>query len=125
MNNINCALKFAEYPIRIGLSSSCPRGKFQMKLQILSIRPVLPRVLLRSMQKIKSTKTPTLPFSNSNTQHYTQLLQQTQRGKAMASLATLASVQPATIKGLGGSSLSGTKLSIKPSRQSLRTKNFR
>ncbi|PON88423.1 Photosystem I PsaH, reaction centre subunit VI [Trema orientale] len=43
----------------------------------------------------------------------------------MASLATLAAVQPATIKGLGGSSLSGTKLSIKPTRQSLRPKNFR
>lgn len=43
----------------------------------------------------------------------------------MASLATLAAVQPATIKGLGGSSLTGTKLYVKPSRQSLRAKSFR
>ncbi|KAM0946095.1 putative photosystem I PsaH, reaction centre subunit VI [Dioscorea sansibarensis] len=33
----------------------------------------------------------------------------------MASLATLAAVQPVTIKGLSGSSLTGTKLFIKPS----------
>ncbi|KAL8170768.1 hypothetical protein V2J09_022572 [Rumex salicifolius] len=32
----------------------------------------------------------------------------------MASLATLAAVQPTAIKGLGGSSLSGTKLCVKP-----------
>uniref|UniRef100_A0A2P2M639 Photosystem I reaction center subunit VI n=1 Tax=Rhizophora mucronata TaxID=61149 RepID=A0A2P2M639_RHIMU len=44
----------------------------------------------------------------------------------MASLATLAAVQPAAnIKGLGGSSLSGTKLHVKPSGQSMRLKNFR
>ncbi|KAJ9179200.1 hypothetical protein P3X46_011015 [Hevea brasiliensis] len=43
----------------------------------------------------------------------------------MASLATFASVQTATVKGLGGSSLTGTKLCIKPSRQSLRPKNMR
>ncbi|XP_058004978.1 photosystem I reaction center subunit VI, chloroplastic isoform X2 [Hevea brasiliensis] len=42
----------------------------------------------------------------------------------MASLATFASVQTATVKGLGGSSLTGTKLCIKPSRQSLRPKNM-
>ncbi|XP_027341489.1 photosystem I reaction center subunit VI-1, chloroplastic-like [Abrus precatorius] len=43
----------------------------------------------------------------------------------MASLASLAIVQPATVNGLAGSSLSGTKLSFKPSRQSFRPKNFR
>ncbi|XP_068345546.1 photosystem I reaction center subunit VI-2, chloroplastic-like [Pyrus communis] len=43
----------------------------------------------------------------------------------MASLATLAAVQPATINGLGGSSLTGTKLVVKPTRQSIRTKNIR
>jgi len=43
----------------------------------------------------------------------------------MASLATFAAVQPATIKGLGGSSLSGTKLHVKPSRQGLRPKSLR
>ena len=43
----------------------------------------------------------------------------------MASLATLAAVQPATINGLGGSSLSGTKLVIKPTRQTLRPRNVR
>ncbi|KAF2323417.1 hypothetical protein GH714_035388 [Hevea brasiliensis] len=42
----------------------------------------------------------------------------------MASLATFASVQTATVKGLGGSSLTGTKLCVKPSRQSLRPKNM-
>ncbi|OMO54065.1 Photosystem I PsaH, reaction centre subunit VI [Corchorus capsularis] len=35
----------------------------------------------------------------------------------MASLATLAAVQPTTIKGLGGSSLNGTKLFVKPTPQ--------
>lgn len=45
--------------------------------------------------------------------------------QAMASLATIAAVQPATIKGLGGSSLAGTKLYLKPTRQSLRPKNVR
>ncbi|KAJ8755925.1 hypothetical protein K2173_024470 [Erythroxylum novogranatense] len=42
----------------------------------------------------------------------------------MASLTTFYAVQPATIKGLGGSSLTGTKLHVKPSRQSLRPKNI-
>ncbi|XP_010249696.1 PREDICTED: photosystem I reaction center subunit VI-2, chloroplastic-like isoform X1 [Nelumbo nucifera] len=37
----------------------------------------------------------------------------------MASLATLAAVQPVAVKGLGGSSLTGTKLSVKPSRRTL------
>ncbi|KAL2664292.1 hypothetical protein AAZV13_02G150300 [Glycine max] len=43
----------------------------------------------------------------------------------MASLASLAIVQPSTIKGLVGSSLIGTKLFFKPSHQSFRPKNFR
>ncbi|WCJ40785.1 Photosystem I reaction center subunit VI chloroplastic [Euphorbia peplus] len=45
----------------------------------------------------------------------------------MASLATtFASVQPATtVKGLGGSSLTGTKLHLKPSRQSFTPKSIR
>ncbi|XVE52081.1 hypothetical protein DITRI_Ditri02bG0092400 [Diplodiscus trichospermus] len=43
----------------------------------------------------------------------------------MASLATLAAVQPTTIKGLGSSSLSGTKLFVKPTRQSFKPKNCR
>ena len=43
----------------------------------------------------------------------------------MASLATLAGVQPTTIKGLGGSSLSGTKLLVKSTRQSFKPKNYR
>ncbi|KAK6912052.1 Photosystem I PsaH, reaction centre subunit VI [Dillenia turbinata] len=44
----------------------------------------------------------------------------------MASLATLAAVQPSTtLKGLGGSSLAGTKLHIKPSRRNLRVNNVR
>ncbi|XP_050382880.1 photosystem I reaction center subunit VI, chloroplastic-like [Argentina anserina] len=43
----------------------------------------------------------------------------------MASLATLAAVNPATINGLGGSSLSGTKLVIKPTCQTLRPRNVR
>ncbi|KAL5165809.1 Photosystem I reaction center subunit VI, chloroplastic [Glycine soja] len=43
----------------------------------------------------------------------------------MASLASLVVVQPSTVKGLAGSSLAGTKLSFKPSRQSFRPKNFR
>ncbi|KAF2580901.1 hypothetical protein F2Q68_00006771 [Brassica cretica] len=42
----------------------------------------------------------------------------------MASLATIAAVQPsATVKGLGGSSLAGSKLFIKPSRQSFKPKS--
>lgn len=47
------------------------------------------------------------------------------RKTAMASLATLASVQPTTIKGLGGSTLIGTKLFVKPTRQSFKPKNNR
>ncbi|KAB2604270.1 photosystem I reaction center subunit VI-2 [Pyrus ussuriensis x Pyrus communis] len=43
----------------------------------------------------------------------------------MASLTTLAAVQPAAINGLEGSSLTGTKLVVKPTRQSIRTKNIR
>ncbi|KAI4355629.1 hypothetical protein L6164_004381 [Bauhinia variegata] len=43
----------------------------------------------------------------------------------MASLATFAAVQPAAVKGLAGSSLTGTKLSFKPSRQSFRPQNLR
>ncbi|XWS20275.1 hypothetical protein CRYUN_Cryun31cG0086700 [Craigia yunnanensis] len=43
----------------------------------------------------------------------------------MTSLATLAAVQPTTIKGLGGSSLFGTKLFVKPTRQSFNPKNYR
>ncbi|TYH70793.1 hypothetical protein ES332_D05G141300v1 [Gossypium tomentosum] len=43
----------------------------------------------------------------------------------MASLATLAGVQPTTIKGLGGSSLNGTKLLVKSTRQSFKPKNYR
>ncbi|CBI36127.3 hypothetical protein VitviT2T_013421 [Vitis vinifera] len=43
----------------------------------------------------------------------------------MASLATLAAVQPINIKGLAGSSISGTKLSVKPARRSLRVGNSR
>uniref|UniRef100_A0A1J3IPU9 Photosystem I reaction center subunit VI n=1 Tax=Noccaea caerulescens TaxID=107243 RepID=A0A1J3IPU9_NOCCA len=41
----------------------------------------------------------------------------------MASFATIAGVQPSSaVKGLGGSSLAGTKLFIKPSRQSFKPK---
>ena len=44
----------------------------------------------------------------------------------MASLATLAAIQPATtVKGLGGTSLAGAKLHVRPSRQSLRSKSFK
>ncbi|WZZ47534.1 hypothetical protein YC2023_043793 [Brassica napus] len=44
----------------------------------------------------------------------------------MASLVTIAAVQPsATVKGLGGSSLAGAKLFIKPSRQSFKPKSTR
>ncbi|KAG7018324.1 Photosystem I reaction center subunit VI, chloroplastic, partial [Cucurbita argyrosperma subsp. argyrosperma] len=43
----------------------------------------------------------------------------------MASLATLAAVQPVTVKGLGGSSLAGTKLPLRPTRQSFRPKSFK
>ncbi|KAI7985435.1 hypothetical protein LOK49_LG14G01910 [Camellia lanceoleosa] len=38
----------------------------------------------------------------------------------MASLATFAAVQPTAVKGLSGSSLTGTKLRLKPSRQTFR-----
>ncbi|XP_068647549.1 photosystem I reaction center subunit VI, chloroplastic-like [Aristolochia californica] len=37
----------------------------------------------------------------------------------MASLAAVTTVQPATVKGLGGSSLVGTKLSVRPCRRAL------
>ena len=37
----------------------------------------------------------------------------------MASLATIAAVQPVSIKGLAGSSINGAKLAIKPSRRTL------
>ncbi|KAE8736124.1 Photosystem I reaction center subunit VI [Hibiscus syriacus] len=43
----------------------------------------------------------------------------------MASLATLAAVQPTTVNGLRGSSLNGTKLLVKPARQSFKPKNYR
>ncbi|KAI9107830.1 hypothetical protein K1719_021166 [Acacia pycnantha] len=43
----------------------------------------------------------------------------------MASLTTVASVQPTTVKGLAGSSLTGTKLSVRPSRLNLRPKKLR
>ena len=44
----------------------------------------------------------------------------------MASFATIAAVQPySAVKGLGGSSLSGAKLFIKPSRQSFKPKSIR
>jgi len=45
--------------------------------------------------------------------------------RIMASLASLAVVQPSTVKGLAGSSIAGTKLSFKPSQTSFRPKNFR
>ncbi|XP_077210950.1 photosystem I reaction center subunit VI, chloroplastic-like [Tasmannia lanceolata] len=41
-----------------------------------------------------------------------------------SSLATLAAVQPVTVKGLGGSSLAGTKLSVKPSCRNLTRTNL-
>lgn len=47
------------------------------------------------------------------------------RQATMASLATLAAVQPVTVKGLGGSSLAGAKLPLRPSRQTFRPKNFK
>ncbi|XP_042492434.1 photosystem I reaction center subunit VI, chloroplastic-like [Macadamia integrifolia] len=43
----------------------------------------------------------------------------------MASLATIASVQPIAIKGLAGSSISGTKLSCKPPRRNVTRTNIR
>ncbi|CAF1934073.1 hypothetical protein Bca4012_074064 [Brassica carinata] len=44
----------------------------------------------------------------------------------MASLATVAAVKPSVaVKGLGGSSLAGAKLSFKPSRLSIKPKSIR
>ena len=43
----------------------------------------------------------------------------------MASLAATAAVQPVTVKGLGGSSLAGTRLAVKPARRSLPRSNLR
>ncbi|XP_047313208.1 photosystem I reaction center subunit VI, chloroplastic-like [Impatiens glandulifera] len=43
----------------------------------------------------------------------------------MASLATFAAVHPGTIKGLAGSSITGTKLQINPSRQNLKPTSYR
>ncbi|MQL81218.1 hypothetical protein Taro_013673 [Colocasia esculenta] len=43
----------------------------------------------------------------------------------MASLAATAAVQPVTVKGLGGSSLAGTRLAVKPTRRSLPRTNLR
>ncbi|CAN6545662.1 unnamed protein product [Malus baccata var. baccata] len=40
-------------------------------------------------------------------------------------LSAAQKVQPAAINGLGGSSLTGTKLVVRPTRQSIRTKNIR
>lgn len=45
--------------------------------------------------------------------------------QTMASLATLAVVQPATINGLAGSSFTGAKLPVKATRETLRPKNMR
>ncbi|KAI3418960.1 30S ribosomal protein S17 [Psidium guajava] len=42
-----------------------------------------------------------------------------------SSLATLAAVQPVTLKGLGGSSLAGTKLHVKPARRSFGPKSIK
>ncbi|KAL5729199.1 hypothetical protein ACHQM5_002180 [Ranunculus cassubicifolius] len=42
-----------------------------------------------------------------------------------SSLATMAAVQPVAIKGLGGSSINGTKLSVKPPRRTLARTNLR
>ncbi|KAJ4951139.1 hypothetical protein NE237_027971 [Protea cynaroides] len=43
----------------------------------------------------------------------------------MASLATIASVQPVAVKGLTGTSITGTKLSFKPPRRNLTRTSFR
>ncbi|XP_047316965.1 photosystem I reaction center subunit VI, chloroplastic-like [Impatiens glandulifera] len=43
----------------------------------------------------------------------------------MASLATFAAIQPAAVKGLAGSSIAGTKLHLKPCRQTVRTTSKR
>ncbi|KAF9615421.1 hypothetical protein IFM89_023082 [Coptis chinensis] len=43
----------------------------------------------------------------------------------MASLATMAAVQPVAIKGLGGSSITGNKLSVKPARRVVTRTNLR
>ncbi|XP_030457729.1 photosystem I reaction center subunit VI-1, chloroplastic-like [Syzygium oleosum] len=42
-----------------------------------------------------------------------------------SSLATLAAVQPVAVKGLGGSSLAGTKLHVKPARRSFRPRSIK
>ncbi|KAJ8637562.1 hypothetical protein MRB53_011829 [Persea americana] len=43
----------------------------------------------------------------------------------MASLTTIAAVHPLTIKGMGGSSLAGTRLSVRPTRRNLGSTNIR
>ncbi|KAL9232090.1 hypothetical protein vseg_007235 [Gypsophila vaccaria] len=43
----------------------------------------------------------------------------------MASLATLAGVQPTSVKGLAGSSIAGTRLVVKPTRVSVKSNNSR
>ncbi|XP_058114048.1 photosystem I reaction center subunit VI, chloroplastic [Magnolia sinica] len=43
----------------------------------------------------------------------------------MASLTTLTALQPVAVKGMGGSSLAGTRLSIKPIRRNLTRSNVR
>ena len=43
----------------------------------------------------------------------------------MASLATFAAVQPAAVKGLAGSSISGTKLHVKTTRRSFRPTSYK
>lgn len=45
--------------------------------------------------------------------------------KKMASLTTIAAVHPLTIKGMGGSSLAGTRLSVRPTRRNLGSTNIR
>uniref|UniRef100_A0A7N0RH86 Photosystem I reaction center subunit VI n=1 Tax=Kalanchoe fedtschenkoi TaxID=63787 RepID=A0A7N0RH86_KALFE len=45
--------------------------------------------------------------------------------KPMASLATLAAIQPAAISGLAGSSISGTRLTVNPSRRTLKINSIR
>lgn len=86
----------------------------------------LPRVKPRSIGKKHHNPTDRLCSLPPN-QNITAINNHSSRDpiKAMASLATLAAIQPATIKGLSGSSLSGTKLHVKSTRQSLRPKSFR
>ncbi|CAL5373725.1 unnamed protein product [Camellia sinensis] len=43
----------------------------------------------------------------------------------MASLATFAAVQPTAVKSVSGSSIAGTKLHLKPSRQPMRSTSYR